>query len=94
MHVNEIAIGDELVYRSAWYPYELGPRVRVTEVVPAGAEENTEGILLLNDAPQYVRKSRVIGTVLDAMASPYNVGGSFLGLAESFVRAPEARGEA
>jgi len=93
MDVNAIAIGDELVYRSGWYPFEHGPRIRVTEIVLAGTEEKGNGIQLLGGEPQYVRKSRIIGTVLDPMVTPFAVGSAFLGLAENFSPAPELEAE-
>jgi len=93
MDVNAIAIGDVLIYRSRWSPYERGPRIRVTEIVLAGTEEKGNGLQLLGGEPQYVRESRVVGTVVDPMGCPYRVGSDFLGLAQDFSPAPELEAE-
>ena len=93
MDATRIAIGDELIYRSKYYPFEYGPLIRVTALVLAGTEERGDGIQLLGGEPQYVRESRVIGTVLDQMTSPYEIGTSFLGLAKDFSPAPELEAE-
>lgn len=84
MQIAKVKVDQELVYRSRYMGREYGPRIRVTEIQRAGAEESQ---IVYRDAArraQSVSRDRVIGVVLDSMGQAWPVDSQFLGLVVDF----------